>query len=274
MFRIIKNSIKWIVNTNTWIALATFCFYQLTLLQVGKNIQWNATAFCLFFATLLVYNLFQLIGLKNEPKQWYIQNLKSIKAIILFALAMLVYLVFQLDKTTLFYLSIATLFSFFYATPFIHLGKNDFNLRKLWFLKSMIVALVWLIACVVIPLSQNELLNSNSLMFLCEKFLFIWGITIPYDIKDLKADTKVNGMQTIAMKFGVKNTIYISNIILLIACILALNTYQTNTFAIVLAYAFPILLHFNLNEKRNAYWFTFLIDFSIILYFTLVYAFN
>ena len=93
-----------------------------------------------------------------------------------------------LSYTTLIILMLSGLLTFFYATPLLSLGKSNFNLRKIWFLKSIIVALVWTLTCAVVPLLEYDASEYQMIWFSVEKFLFILGITIPYDIKDLEKD--------------------------------------------------------------------------------------
>ncbi len=163
--------------------------------------------------------------------------------------------------------------SFLYASPFIRLGKNSFSLRKFWFLKSIIVAVVWVLSTAVLPMLENNISLSNSWMFLLEKFLFILGITIPYDIKDLKAD-EYDGIKTLAIKFGVKRTKLISNFILIVGLVLALSLFSQNIIPIGFVYIVAMFLNYKLDETKDEFWYTFLIDGTIILYFLSVWIYS
>lgn len=273
MKKFIKLSLEFIVNSNFWIAIATVCFYQLSLLQINESIQLNNTSIFLFFSTLFVYNFFRILSPKEDCKNWYSKNYSYTKALsFLSFIGMLVGFYF-IDKTFLYIIVIAALLSFLYASPFIKIGEKGFNLRKYWFLKSIIVAFVWVLLTSVLPLLEFNINNNKILLFSLEKFLFILGITIPYDIKDLKEDKYVK-LNTFALKFGVKTTKTISNYILTIALILALFIHSAYYLQTIFIYLLAIFLNYKLNENNSEFWYTFFIDGTIILYFLLVFYFN
>lgn len=258
--RIIVNSIKFIADSNLWIALATASFYGLSLVQLGQEVEHSVTLVFLFFSSLFIYTLFQLLDKKNAKPLFS-------KILVAISLVVIIVSIPFLSFTTLLVLMLSGLLTFFYATPLLSLGKNDFNLRKFWFLKSAIVALVWMLSCAVIPLLEFEATSNQLVLFSLEKFLFILGITIPYDIKDIENDSKQEGMTSIAMKFGIAKTKWISNTILFIGLIMALMLYPKFYLAILLTYSFALIINFKVTENATLYWYTILIDASIILYF-------
>ena len=268
-----KYLVEFIVNSNLWIAIATVSFYELTLVQFGKEIELNVTSFLLFFSTLFVYNLFRILSPKDDCKTWYAKNYSYTKFLSGFSFIGLLISLFFFDKQYLPIIVLSGILSFLYASPFIRLGKNSFSLRKFWFLKSIIVAVVWVLSTAVLPMLENNISLSNSWMFLLEKFLFILGITIPYDIKDLKAD-EYDGIKTLAIKFGVKRTKLISNFILIVGLVLALSLFSQNIIPIGFVYIVAMFLNYKLDETKDEFWYTFLIDGTIILYFLSVWIYS
>lgn len=261
---LIKNILKFIVDSNIWIALATALFYALSFIQLNLSVPLNATIVFLFSSALFTYTLFQILD-KNVTASLFS------KLIVLLSFLVQLACIPFLSFTTLIILILSGLLTFFYATPLISFGKNSFNLRKIWFLKSIIVALVWMLSCAVIPLLEMNASTHDLYLFSLEKFLFILGITIPYDIKDIKSDTAEKGMTSFVMKFGIQKTIWLSNLILLFAMLFAIYLYPTYIIAVLVSYGFAIALNFSLKENTKIYWFTFLIDASIIIYFLSFY---
>ena len=99
----------------------------------------------------------------------------------------------------------AGLLTILYVGPFAINTKSSFNLRKFWFLKSITVAVVWVLLTTVLPLFENNVTQIDLLYLSIEKFFFILGITIPYDIKDMVADES-DGIKTLVMKLGINKT--------------------------------------------------------------------
>lgn len=256
----ILNSLKFIVDSNLWIASATALFYYASLIQIDEKLQLSATVIFLFFSSLFIYTLFQLLDIENRKS---LLSKVVVGASFLILLACIPFLCYS----TLLILIISGLLTFFYATPLLSIGKNSFNFRKLWFLKSIIVALVWALTCSVIPLLENEASSHQLVWFSLEKFLFILGITIPYDIKDLAKDEQEKGMTSLVMKFGIQKTKWLSNLILFFGFILATIIYVQNIFFVSIPYVFALIVNSKLTKKNSVYWFTFLIDAGIIIYF-------
>ncbi len=267
----LKRIFKFIVNTNIWIALATVSFYELSYFQISNELSLHATSFFLFFSSWFVYNFFNLIGIKEDENSWYKRNISLLKTITSLAFVLLIISFYFLDKKLIPLFAISSILSFFYATPFLKIGKNGFNLRKLWFLKSVIVAMVWTISTVIVPLYENGFSYEFSALLAIEKFFFILAITIPYDIKDLKADIQEKGMQTIVLKFGIKQSIVISNYFLFTAFVVAIYLNFPNIIPLSIIYGLALFINLHLDENKSDYWYTFLVDGLIILYFLVVY---
>lgn len=273
MKKIIKNSIQFLVNSNIWIALATVAFYELSLLQLGVDLKLNSTDIFLFFSTLFIYNLFRILGENIDPKSWYVKNYNYTKTLSYLSFFASSIAFFFIDKYLLPVILLAGILTILYVGPFSINRSKRFNLRKFWFLKSIIVSLVWVLLTVVLPLLENNFLSFNFSIFSLEKFFFILGITIPYDIKDLLED-KSNGVHTVVGKFGVEKTKWISNSILLLGLVLAIYMRERYLMAVVFVYLTAMYLNFRLDEQKDELWYTFLVDGTIILYFlaVLLYA--
>jgi 4-hydroxybenzoate polyprenyltransferase len=93
---------------------------------------------------------------------------------------------------------ISGILSLAYVLPFFK-GKR---LRDFPFLKIILISLVWAYVCVVLPVATvgRGWGLPESLMFL-EKAFFIFALTIPFDIRDMKWDAET-GVKTIPLSIG------------------------------------------------------------------------
>lgn len=264
------DNIRFLVNSNIWIALATVCFYELSLIQIGVGVQLNNTVYFLFFSTLFIYNFFRILGDDKSNKQWYVKNYNYTKVVSFLSFIASCVSFYFFDKQHVLLVALAGLLTFLYVSPFTFHSSKTFNLRRLWFLKSIIVSLVWVLLTVVLPLLENNASTSDLSLYSLEKFFFILGITIPYDIKDMLED-KSSGIKTVAMKFGINKTKWISNFFLLIGIILTLVIDENFFKSVLFVYLVAMYLNYQLDEKKDELWYTFFVDGTIILYFLVVW---
>ncbi|PCE64568.1 UbiA prenyltransferase family protein [Sediminicola luteus] len=87
-----------------------------------------------------------------------------------------------------------------YALPMLKKGKN---LRSIGWLKVFIVALVWAIATVIVPVYQKEatLLWDTWVEFV-QRFLFVCILMLPFELRDMEVDPAE--LRTLPQRYGVK----------------------------------------------------------------------
>jgi 4-hydroxybenzoate polyprenyltransferase len=158
-----------------------------------------------FCATFLLYNIHKPITywLKKEfIANLRFQNTKRFEAplsILSFVAALICFNCFFLFKQTgQQAIMISGALSFAYILPFLK-GKR---LRDIPYLKIILISMVWAFVCVILPLSivGRGWGLPESLMFL-EKALFIFALTIPFDIRDITWDAQT-GVKTIPISVG------------------------------------------------------------------------
>ena len=106
-----------------------------------------------------------------------------------------------------------------------------------------------------IPITQNIVLH------LISRFLFVFSITIPFDIRDLKHDAK--NLMTIPLFLGVQKSKIIGVLALLICAIIAIfqlfeNTViSSNLLALILLYFVASIFIVKSDESRGEMYFSF-----------------
>jgi len=125
-------------------------------------------------------------------------------------------------------------------------------LRNLTGLKISIVALVWASTTVVLPiLNENiELLNKNIWLSFIQRFLFVFILTLPFEIRDLKFDEST--IETLPQRLGVCKTKLIGTFLLFVVLVLEFFKDEINKNHLYsLALITPILFLFLLFSKKN-----------------------
>lgn len=275
---------------NLFVAL---CAYLLSLEELyfeGKLSIVNPISLFIFFSTLLIYNyrksLFsdiELIPAHTQRAQWLRANRFLLGIITLSALFGIVISAFNLNAKTLIFLVPLFLISVFYATPFSTEKKSTKRLRHLPFLKLFLVAGVWTVVSVVLPQLEIDAsqLFSAQLIFSCfTRFVFIFSITLPFDIRDVEVDKK-NNIKTFPVVLGVKRAIQLDVTLLVVFIALYVFNYfsgdranELKSIAYILSGIVSILFVLQVPKQKSEYYISFWIEGLMLMQFILLFIFR
>ncbi len=235
----------------------------------------------LFFSTLLVYNLSMLLSKPKEPQKspfkrvrWIFSHHRLIISITLIAglcvipIALL-YLSFQAKLL----MSFVGIIAIAYNLPFLTINQKKIGLRNLPGIKLFLIAFVWSISCVLLPIVELEnnygisVSLGETLLLVAKRFLFICAITIPFDIRDL-FQVKLYELKTIPVILGEKKAWIFCQALLgayLLLLILFTKTINLDVIGIALTIFLTGWLIFKSNLKKNEYYYFFFLDGTMIL---------
>ena len=259
-----KSLIRFIVFSNLWVA---FCVLALALSSelLFSTSNYQITQF-VFFATLFTYNFQRVIriekGLNHVRKLWLAKQNFVIYLIMACGGLVSVYSFFEFQLITQFIIVIVGLLSVLYP----------FGLRKIPFIKIFIISLIWAVSTMLLLVLENNIpISRNIVLHLVSRFLFVFAITIPFDIRDLKYD--VQNLETIPLFFGVLKARFIALFSLFICVVISVFQYLENTLissnllALILLYFVASILIVKSDEKRGEMYFSFWVEsLSILCY--------
>ena len=144
----------------------------------------------------------------------------------------------------------------FYSLPLYKTKKSIFRLREIACLKIFLISFVWSASTILLPIIQsaNHFNKNHVLAMLAERFLFVFAITIPFDIRDMQADAKEK-LLTIPLLLGKKNAMVLANILLILFAVVCLWHYGYHaSMWLVLAFLLSALstLFFVNNKKLQS----------------------
>lgn len=175
-----------------------------------------------------------------------------------------------LNVPTVLFAGVLGLLSILYNLPEKTLSSNIIPLRGIPLLKIFIIAVVWASISSQLPLafSQEIYFSGNALFIFAANFLFILGITLPFDIRDFVNDQS-KSLLTVPHVIGILNTK-----LLALLCIFGFTILMS--FLIGWLFLLPILLVtailiLRTTPERNEFYFTFWLDGTILLYFLMIY---
>lgn len=275
------------IQSNLLIAFAAAGLAFQTQIEFGIEPQFKPYLLLIFFATFFDYNIHRLHtilyypeSLKEEKYNWLRKNIKLFYGIsILSGIGFISTLFFARIEVLLMLLPFGFL-TFLYAQPFLQSKIKIVKLRELPYLKIFLIAFVWSGVCTLVPFIES---NYNIPLHKCIQvfamhFLFIFALTIPFDLRDKDSDSK-QGLITLAHAINEKQAYQLASFLIVIQFLIAVLTYyNSESIQILMAYgissALTILILATKSLRNKSFYHLGLLDGSICLQSLLVYLFN
>lgn len=233
-----------IVHTNILISLAAGFLTFETQLQLNLGPHWHPYLFLIFTATLFEYNLHRLVTIRTTndasisvKHRWAVQHAKMYPVLVVCSLIGLLIAVVQTPLPVLLALAPFACLTLLYSLPVSNGNNTLVRLRQVPYLKIFLVSITWSATTVLPPVIHHGVpLNDPIWMMLLERALFVFAITIPFDIRDRIEDGR-QGLKTIPMRLGERRSRWLS-VIALLAFTLLTSLHYASTDQVFLAAAF------------------------------------
>ena len=251
MTRLLSNILNWIILSNIFVA---FCVLALTIsseVLLGTS-NFKISQF-VFFATLFTYNFQRIVKLtqRNVINDWYINNRILAVSLMLISGIICAYNFYYFRTSTQIAIIISAIIAILYP----------FRLRLIPFAKIFVIALVWTISTMLLLVFENSMIiNQNIILHLAGRFLFVFAITIPFDIRDLKFDD--SNIKTIPIIFGERKSKWISVLtlifaqIIIIVQILCFDLHLQEFIAFLILFLLSAFFIINTSEEKSAFYFS------------------
>ncbi len=235
-----------------------------------------------FLATLFLYNLDNLLPYKtaqvqllSERKKWLIAYRKFLKRIVFISgAAALILFILLLPQIPFTFILPVFLVSILYSLPVLKGRQGWFPLRDVPFLKVFLIAGVWAAITVWLPLlvaGKGISFSAEGLLIL-RRFLFIFALTLLFDIRDIQKDALANTL-TFPVKFGTVFTKILSVAALLV--FMGLVFFQETgaiRWALEASAIISGLVVLATTEKRPDHFFALFADGMMMVQFLLVFV--
>jgi 4-hydroxybenzoate polyprenyltransferase len=287
--RIILSILDFLLFSNLFIAICAVAqgliTYHLLHVQADKYV----LAF-LFFSTIGLYNFSMLLAKPKDPGnspylrvRWIFSHHRLIISITLISFLCLIPL-------GLWYLSIESkllmlftgLLAVGYNVPFLTLNQQKIGLRNIPGIKLFLIALVWSVSCVLLPIVELErsyhinISSAETLLLVAKRFLFVAAITVPFDIRDLFQD-KLYALKTIPVMLGERKA-YIFCQFLLVGYLILLLLFNQVTYPDAIALGLTLVLTgwliFKSGIRKNEYYYFFYLDGTMLLQYLMLILFS
>ena len=285
----IKNQIQhWLSHllnlifySNIWIAVCALAMTLQTQYLLNHQITFTPLMACVFFSTLGLYAIHRLTGLQKvtafAEKGRYLVISTFKRHIIFYAAVSLLlggWFFLQLQFDIQLHFIFVGFISLGYVLPILGRGKR---FRDVHYIKIFMIAITWAWVTVVLPaLDSGYLWDTDLFLLVIERAFFIFGITLPFDIRDFHIDAHT-GVKTIPSYVGVLKTKQLALIFLLLAIIPSFftigNVHSVGSFlGFCIAILLTSIMVWKADRFQHDYYFTGLVDGSMVLQFLLVWG--
>jgi hypothetical protein len=251
---LLKRLLDFYINSSLHVALAVLSFCVLTTyeLDLNSSIVLFSAVFC---AAIVGYNFVKYFGLAKFYYRSLTTKLKYIQLVSALSVLGLGYAFLQLQSATQMLLFFLGLITFFYAIP---MGlKTPKNLRSIGGVKIYIIAFVWAMTTVALPILESQLsLNFEHWILIVQRTFIIIVLMLPFEIRDLDLDQIY--LSTIPQKIGVRNTKIIGYALLGDALLLEFVKHQfdQNRFLIVVFLVVILILFLVKSTPKGSRYYT------------------
>lgn len=282
MNKYLRKILDFILFSNVFIALGALAqglvTYQLLGIEPDKDVL--AILFC---ATLALYNFSILLARPKDYTasphrrvRWIFSNYRFNVTTTLIATLSLLPLASFLSLPALILLSFLALLSISYSLPIFRFRGQWFALRSVTGVKLFLIALVWSLSCVLLPIVElggEEGLNLPAgyvlLLFLSE-FVFVAALTVPFDIRDSFLD-KQHDLKTLPNMLGQRVAMGIAygfvGIYLLLLVLLWPLLHQMDLLALTLSILLSAWVIAQTNAGKNEYFYFLFLDGMLLVQF-------
>ena len=279
---------NWIFYSNLYIGICAVAF---TLRgQYLLDYPFDILSICfVFFSSIFTYLLIRIAAFKRiqeYPKngRWnfFLRHISVMRKLLVLTGIGAIIFYFYLSRSSAQALLIPGAISLIYGLP-LRFGKDQIRLRDIGIMKIFLIAFVWAFVGTALPLSQfgGDLYSGKCLLLFTADFLFILGITLPFDIKDIEIDQQ-HRVRTIPVIIGRSQSIQLALFLLFISGVIYANVFRIWPLFERPDYTVPMMISLVISgmtiylstRMKNDYFYFGLLDGMLILQCVLVVGYR
>jgi 4-hydroxybenzoate polyprenyltransferase len=288
MNKYLRQGIDLLLFSNIFIALCAVAQALVTyqLLKVKPDFY---VLGLLFSSTLALYN-FSIVLSKPKNSEsstssrvrWIFSHFRLMITISIIAVFSIIPLSLFLSTSSKILLFTLAVISIAYNLPLFSIQDKKFGLRNIPGIKLFLIASVWSMSCVLLPILEMEsnkviaLSINDTILLIAKRFLFIAALAVPFDIRDIYQD-KFYELKTIPVLFGEKWSLLICQGFLgayLILLILFNDQFDADIIGLSLTTILCGWLIFKSKWKKNEYYYFLFLDGILILQYLMLIIFG
>ena len=270
--RFFKLIFDFYLNSSIHVALSCYALVRMThyMFHIPEG---DAVANFAFFGTSVGYNFVKYDALARVQRLQMRKELKMIALFSFFALFLVGYYFFQLQRITQIVAVVFLSITLLYTLPFF---PNKNNARNWAGVKIYIVALCWVGVTLALPVLNADISITSDFYLKCvQRFILIFVLVLIFEIIDLAKDDP--HLQTVPQQIGVKRSKIVGLLLLVPFYFLEFfksnfdkNQLIINLFLVIIISFFMLFA----NEKRSKYYTSFFVESVPIVWWLLLLLFK
>ncbi len=285
---LLKKIANLLIYSELLISLCAIAATCQTYLLLQKPILWGELLIMIGSSTMACYVLARLAGMQERLE---VVQKRANRTMAFYALCILLvvtstvcFVLFWKLKSSLQIVLIGvSVVTILYSLPLIPTKMGWKKLRDIGMLKIFLIAVIWTLSTAILPILQCKVSfqEARTWLIVLEKALFIFAITLPFDIRDLAYDES-RELRTIPMMIGVEKTLYLAYGSLMALGFLAIINYlllplpqRPQLFlmlALLISYRTTAFLIQQTKQDRPDQFYTGLMDGTLLVQFGLVWG--
>lgn len=274
----VNTFLRLVLHSNLIIAFAAVLLCLASEVQAGILLRFRSFHILVFAAALSEYSLHRLLKYyslvrdgRKKRYPWLFSN--QLLAWLFFFIPLTAFAVsfFFVDTPVKWIIMGTGAIAFLYSMP-VKGVVGFLSLRRIPFVKTFLVALVWSLVTVIVPLTGNSggiSAGKISWIFI-ERLLLIFPLAMLFDIRDTDSDRK-DGIRTIPVVFGEKMTrklvVVFVLVFIFIYPVTAGDFVLHSHFLPAILWSLPVLWFiYRKPDSENPLYYSLLLDGSLILY--------
>ena len=267
----LKRALDFFLFSKIYVSISVALLSAVSFIVYDKLINFNVIGFA-YFSTLTLYAFHQVWGMdsiniktKSIRHRWALKNKWTLIWIAIIAGSCTVGFVFTLKPKSLLMLIPIGVVSIGYTAPLIF-GKR---LRDIPFIKVFLISVVVAGVVVVLPGIEEGISHIEIAQLFVIQTLFLLGITIPFDIRDMSVDKAE--LKTIPIILGESKAKQFAILALLSSGALGWYLLPNGQLFLItgLIASFAVWLA---NSNRNEYYFLLAIEGMMVVQFVMAYV--
>lgn len=262
---------RWLIYGHVWLAFAVAAQILWTTLFLHEGTLARRYAVAAFLGSFTAYGVMRLARVAGpEGKEyanllWYRSNRMLMNVLVGVCGVAAFLLLWPLWPMIWRLMVPAVLLTFFYVTPFTSSKGVGIGLRMVPFLKALLIAVLWAIVTVAIPLRLDPVGFSGFtvIALTCMRVPLILSLAILFDVRDQASDDPA--LRTVPIVFGTQAAKGIALFFLLCSAVFEVIFlrglgYVTASWVILIGYAFGAVLAVRAQPVRDAFYYAILVD--------------
>ncbi len=263
--------------TNLWISLAAGLVTADSYVRLGHAPRAFPVPLLVFFATLVVYNLDRLVHGADEDAvdrsdrhRWVARHRRGLFVLTAAAALGVASCLAAVSWTLALVLVPLGAVSLAYVLPVVmRRGRaGPMRLKEVPGLKIFVIAATWAAATVVLPAFEVHAPVGSAAGVAAERFLFVFAICLPFDVRDLDRD-RAMGIRTLPAILGLPATRILGVVTLAGAAALAAGHYglaaSSPTWPLVATDALALGLVAAMTPSRGDLYYSLLLDGTLVV---------